>query len=217
MRVFVPAPPVSPYKAEDAPCVVIGLGCPFLGDDSVGIQVVRALQGCWEDDAVRLVESHAGGLLLLEELAGTQCAIVIDALLDERRPVGEVVVAGIDGSSEHSTCGHDCDLPGAIALGKAMGLALPQAIHLVAIVAQDVGTFTETLSPAVQAAIPQACHVVQRIVAGEAVAQQTESFQESFPASRQASLQGCLTGRRPIGARCCTPRAVVSSTVVRAP
>ena len=61
--------------------IVIGLGSPFLSDDSVGPRVVRELarQGC---DGVRLVESHAGGMLLLEDLAGTRRAIIVDALLD---------------------------------------------------------------------------------------------------------------------------------------
>ena len=70
--------------------VVIGLGSPFLSDDSVGPRVVRELarRGV---SGVRLVEAHAGGLLLLEELAGARRAVIVDALLDERRTPGEVV------------------------------------------------------------------------------------------------------------------------------
>jgi len=72
--------------------VVIGLGSPFLSDDSVGPRVVRRLaeQGL---PNVRLVEAHAGGLLLLEELNGARRAVIIDALLDERRTAGEIHLA----------------------------------------------------------------------------------------------------------------------------
>ncbi|MBK8114159.1 MAG: hypothetical protein IPK44_06245 [Candidatus Accumulibacter sp.] len=54
------------------------------------------------------MESRAGGLLLLGELAGATRAIIVDALLDSRRTPGGVVVAGIHGSSQNAACGHDC-------------------------------------------------------------------------------------------------------------
>jgi hydrogenase maturation protease len=145
--------------------VVVGLGSPFLGDDSIGPRVIRELAGGFGPD-IRLVEAHAGGLLLLEELAGMRQAVIVDALLDSRRTPGEVIVAGIDGDSCHAACGHDCSLPQALALGRAMGLRLPDDndIYLVAIVAEDVSTFTENLSPMVAAALPRACRTVRELI-----------------------------------------------------
>lgn len=141
--------------------VIIGLGSPFLTDDSVGPRVVRelasrALAG------VRLVESHAGGLLLLEELAGAKRAVIVDALLDATRRPGELVLAGIDANSCNAACSHDCNLAQALAIGRAMGLPLPDHadIHLVAIVARDVTSFGECLTPEVAAAVPKACDAV---------------------------------------------------------
>ncbi len=148
--------------------VVVGLGCPFLGDDSVGIQVIRHLRhlagSCSAN--IRLVESHAGGLLLLEELTGARQAIIIDAVLDDRRVPGEVVVANMDMSSCHAACGHDCDLPQAMAIGRAMGMPLPDNdhIHLVGVVAENVSTFTEHLSTLVAAALPLACQTVWELI-----------------------------------------------------
>ena len=141
--------------------IVIGLGSPFLSDDSVGPRVVRGLAGR-ELAGVRLVESHAGGLLLLEELAGSQRAVIVDALLDERRKPGEVVVANIDTASHNASCSHDCSLPEALAIGRAMGFSLPtdENICLVGIVAKDVSTFSESLTPDVAAAIDNACDIV---------------------------------------------------------
>jgi hydrogenase maturation protease len=148
--------------------VVIGLGSPFLTDDGVGPRVVRELarQGF---SGARLVEAHAGGLLLVEELAGTSRAVIVDALMDERRRPGEVVVAGIDGATNNASCSHDCDLAQALALGRALGLALPDdgAVFLVGIVAGDVHTFGQTLSPAVEAAVSGACAEVRARLTGE--------------------------------------------------
>jgi len=138
--------------------VVIGLGSPFLSDDSVGPRVVRELAGRGLS-GVRLVEAHAGGLLLLEELAGAKRAVIVDALLDERRTPGDVVVADIGTASHNAACSHDCSLPEALTIGRAMGMPLPgdDAIRLVGIVAKDVTTFGESLTPDVAAAVQKAC------------------------------------------------------------
>lgn len=145
--------------------VVIGLGSPFLSDDSVGPRVVREL-AMQQLPGVRLVESHAGGLLLLEELAGAERAVIVDALVDERRTPGEVVVADIDTASHNAACSHDCSLPEALAMGRAMGLPLPadEAIRLIGIVARDVSTFSETLTPNVAAAVHTACDAVRAFI-----------------------------------------------------
>ncbi|WP_246163322.1 hydrogenase maturation protease [Oryzomonas sagensis] len=146
--------------------VVIGLGSPFLTDDSVGPRVVRELAG-EEHPGVRFVEAHAGGLLLLEELSGTRGAIIIDALLDENLPPGEVVVSGIQRASHNAACSHDCGLPEALDIGRAMGMPLPDDsdISLVAVVARDVTTFSEALTPEVEAAVQRACTAVRSILA----------------------------------------------------
>ena len=146
--------------------VVIGLGSPFLSDDSVGPRVVRELAARGLA-GVRLVEAHAGGLLLLEELAGASRAVIVDALLDEHRRPGEIVLAGLGQASCNASCSHDCSLPEALLLGRAMGLPLPPdaAIHLVGIVARDVTSFSEQLTPEVAAALQGACDAVCGVLA----------------------------------------------------
>jgi hydrogenase maturation protease len=156
--------------------VVIGLGSPFLADDSVGPRVVRELAG-EAFPGVRFVEAHAGGLLLLEELAGARGAIIIDALIDENLPPGEVVVSGIEGKSHNAACSHDCGLPEALDIGRAMGMPLPDDsdISLVAVVAGDVTTFSETLTPEVEAAVERACRAVRSILAGNGAGSPAEA------------------------------------------
>jgi hydrogenase maturation protease len=146
--------------------VVIGLGSPFLSDDSVGLRVIRKLASL-NLPGVRLVESHAGGLLLLEELEGEQQAVIVDALLDERRLPGEIVVADIAVASNNISCSHDCSLPEALAIGRGMGMVLPadEAIHLVGIVAKDVTTLSEQLTRLVEAALDTATEQVCMLLA----------------------------------------------------
>jgi hydrogenase maturation protease len=143
--------------------IVLGLGSPYLSDDSVGPRVVRELARSGQESGIRFVEAHAGGLLLVEELAGARGAVIVDALLDPRRSPGQVVLADVHGASRNLSCSHDCSLSEALALGRAMGIPLPEdgAIQLVAIVASDVTSFSEALTPEVEAALPEACAAVR--------------------------------------------------------
>lgn len=147
--------------------VVIGLGSPFLSDDSIGPRVVRNLvaEGA---DGVRFVELHAGGLLLLEELEGAEQAIIVDAMLDAGRPAGTVLVGDIGIAANNACCSHDCDLPQTLSIGQALGMKLPTPdnIVLVAVVAADVISFDEKLTPAVEAALPEACQIIRTLIKG---------------------------------------------------
>lgn len=155
---------IEPEAATDM--VVIGLGSPYLSDDGIGPRVVRQLaEKGW--GGIRLVEAHAGGLLLLEHLDGAKRAVIVDALLDGRRTPGEVVASGLDGATCNASCSHDCTLPEALAIGRAMGVVLPDDgdIQLVGIVARDVTSFGESLSPELAAALPKACAAVWAFLA----------------------------------------------------
>lgn len=84
---------------------------------------------------------------------------IIDALLDERRTAGEIHLAKLDVATRNVSCGHDCSLQETLAIGRALGMELPEDrdIHLLAIVAGNVTTFSEQLTPAVEAALGEAC------------------------------------------------------------
>ena len=139
--------------------IVIGLGNPILRDDSVGLRVVRALQSQLEGVAdVEVSEDSHGGLRLMERLVGFQRAIIVDAIVTGAQP-GTLHVLTVGGpATQRSASAHDVDLPTALAVGRRAGAQLPESenILVVAIEAEDVLTFGEQLSPAVEAAVPQA-------------------------------------------------------------
>ena len=145
--------------------LVVGLGSPFLSDDGVGPRVVRELerQGC---PGVGLIVSHAGGLSLIEQLEGTERAVIVDALVDRRRRPGEVLTTHLEAATRNASCSHDCSLAEALAVGRALGMNLPpdEAIHLVAIVAGDVTTFGERLTQPVAEAVERACLAIRAII-----------------------------------------------------
>lgn len=158
--------------------VVVGLGNPILGDDGVGWQVAEAVRAALPTampaagtsivPEVEVDYLALGGLSLMERLIGYERAIIIDAIQTKEGQVGEVycfeMPALPDFSAGHTTAAHDTSLPTALKIGRAMGAALPARIDIVAIEAERVYDFSEELTPAVAAAVPQAAAAVLTIL-----------------------------------------------------
>jgi len=144
--------------------LVLGLGNPILTDDGVGIYVVRKVAACCQRDDVAFAEASVGGLRLLDVLAGYERVIIVDAIQTRDGRPGDIYRIHLDDlrASLHSGSTHDLSLPGALALGRGAGLALPaeEDIVIVAIEVEDVLTFGETCTSAVAAAIPRAVEMV---------------------------------------------------------
>jgi len=151
--------------------LVIGLGNPILGDDGVGWRVVEEIarktvnQPDVEVDCVAL-----GGLSLMERMTGCKRVVLVDSIYTGKKPVGTVSQFLLpdlpDLSSGHTTAAHDTSLRNALNVGRSMEIPLPrdEDVHIVAIEAESVYDFSETLSPPVEAAIPQAVRAVLQLI-----------------------------------------------------
>jgi hydrogenase maturation protease len=145
--------------------LMLGLGNPILTDDGVGIHVVRAAATqCSAANGVTFAEASVGGLRLLDLLAGYDRVILVDAIQTHAGRPGDIYQlspADLQGTL-HSSSTHDLSLPGALALGRALGTSLPgdEAIVFIAVEVEDILTFGETCTPAVTAAIPCAVEAV---------------------------------------------------------
>ena len=155
--------------------LVVGLGNPILGDDGVGWKVAEEVkrqlpspfQGEGQDVRVDVECLSVGGISLMEHLVGYERAILIDALaLDE--PIGSILVLKLSDlpnySAFHTTNPHDTSLQTAIEMGKSMGAHLPDDVMVVGIATKHVYDFSETLSPPVADAVPQAVKFVQDLL-----------------------------------------------------
>jgi hydrogenase maturation protease len=137
--------------------IVVGLGNPILGDDGVGWRVAQALSQ--EGDWAREVEVDClalGGLSLMERLVGYERAIIIDAICTRGSPPG------------HARCFSLEELPD-LKVGRSMGAMWPEEIIIVAVEAEHVYDFSEMLSPAVAAAVPEAVQMVLALLAADPV------------------------------------------------
>lgn len=147
--------------------LILGLGNPLITDDSVGLRVIEALKPLLADRAdVEVSEDYWGGLRLMERMIGFDRAIVVDAIQTGASPgvIHQLTPDGIP--TQRSASAHDVNLTTALELGRKAEAHLPKNsdIHLVGIEAEDILTFGEQCTPAVQAAIPHAVESVLKIL-----------------------------------------------------
>lgn len=138
--------------------VIIGIGNPLLGDDGVGIRVVRELEGSLAGRSdVALRELYCGGLRLVEAMVGYDRAVVVDALVTGRYPPGTVVRLTVaeSFSSRNASSSHDADFRTAWELGVLTGLPLPAHLTVWGVEAGRVDEFTTRLTGDVAAAVPR--------------------------------------------------------------
>ena len=144
--------------------LVLGLGNPILTDDGVGIYVVREVAARYQQDGVTFAEASVGGLRLLEHLEGYERVIMVDAIQTRDGKPGDIYRLHPNElrASLHSGSTHDLSFPGALALGRGMGMVLPSDDDIVifAIQVEDILTFGESCTSAVAAAIPSAAETV---------------------------------------------------------
>jgi hydrogenase maturation protease len=145
--------------------VVIGLGNPILGDDAVGLHVARALQGVLAGvRGLVFKELHAGGMRIMDAVAGFERAVIVDAMCSGSLAPGSVrrLEAAQLGRARNLASTHDTNLPTALELGRVLGLRMPSEVTVFGIEAREVETFGEALSEEVLRSVPEAVRLISR-------------------------------------------------------
>jgi hydrogenase maturation protease len=144
--------------------LVLGMGNTILCDDGIGIYVVREVAEHFRREDVHFDEASVGGLRILDVVGGYDRVVMVDAIQTRDGKPGEIHRLSPQDLklSLHAGSSHDLSLPGALALGRGMGLRLPdeEDFVILAIEAEDVLTFAERCTPAVHKAIPRAVDAV---------------------------------------------------------
>jgi len=149
--------------------LVIGLGNPILGDDGVGWKIAQTLldQGGFPPD-VEVDFLALGGISLMERLIGYDQAILIDAIVTNKNPIGTVLSFDLKDlpyrDIGHMGSPHDTSLPNAIQMGLKLGAHLPSDIKVVAVESQNIFDFSEELTTPVKNAIPKAVSLVNELI-----------------------------------------------------
>ena len=141
--------------------LVLGLGNPILTDDGVGVRVAEIVRVRLLDKAhIDVTETSVGGLTLMEAMIGYDRVFLIDAMHkngDKPGTIHRMTLEELQAISptQHSSSPHDTNLITALEMGKRMGMRLPQEIVIYAISVENVIDFSDQLTPAVAAAVPQ--------------------------------------------------------------
>jgi hydrogenase maturation protease len=141
--------------------LLLGMGNPILTDDAIGIRLAREFKRRLADQAdVTVVEEcGVGGLNLLDLVAGHARLVVIDSIrTDDGVPA---TWYRFDGRSLHETMNmtnvHDANFATALELGRQMGMVVPEEAdcHIFAVEIADNITFSEEMTPDLEAAFPE--------------------------------------------------------------
>lgn len=144
--------------------LILGVGNPFLCDDSIGLHIARALQDKVRQKNITVIETGAAGLELLELLSGYDRAIIIDAAQTGEGSPGHVyrlVPESLNRSQNLSTL-HSVDFITALKLARRIGLQLPQQIVIFAVEVKDIDTVSEECTPEVMKSISSCIGMVFR-------------------------------------------------------
>ncbi len=150
--------------------VVAGLGNAYRRDDGAGPAIAAEVSGQLTDEAgVELVGPLGDPLDLLGLWDGADLAVVIDAVGPDAVPgavhVEEVAARPAGGGVPKPVSStHGIDLAGVLRLAAAVGRA-PARVVVVGIAGADFGR-GEGLSPAVQAAVPEAARRAVEVIRG---------------------------------------------------
>jgi hydrogenase maturation protease len=171
----------SAGSAESAPspgrCLVLGLGNTLISDDGFGPAVVEACCRLraervrengergdgGKQPAVEFLDAAAAGLRLLDLLAGSERALILDVVQSGLYPPGTLLEWPAAAASNGRSLGgsHQCDLLTALALGRALGVPLPGEVTLLVAEAEDLETIAERLTREVERAVPRAAALVE--------------------------------------------------------
>jgi hydrogenase maturation protease len=144
--------------------LVLGIGNLLMGDEGVGVHVLRELEQEALTPGVRLLDGGTGGVSLLVELDGADDIIMVDATRDGQ-PAGTITFLQPEfvGELPRGLGAHDFGLKDLFAAAALLG-RLPR-IHLYTIAVEEVRPMCTELSPAVAAAMPEVIHAVRGLAA----------------------------------------------------
>ncbi|HXD85681.1 MAG TPA: hydrogenase maturation protease [Urbifossiella sp.] len=149
--------------------LVAGIGNIFFGDDAFGVEVVRALALRPLPDAVQVKDFGIRGFDLASALvSGYDATILVDAVPRGGEP-GTLYCLEIEPeahSDESAVDGHSLDPVSVLRLAESLGVPARQLLLVGC--EPSPGTpdddFTEGLSPAVRAAVPEAVAMIESLV-----------------------------------------------------
>jgi hydrogenase maturation protease len=153
---LTPTPPPAPAAA--APVLVLGLGNDILCDDAIGLRVVRRVAeqlAASPDPDIAVAETQEMGLCLLDHIADRRDLVLVDSIQTGTAPPGHLHEMGADDLRRLAgPSPHFLGVGETLALGRQLGLAMPQRVRILAIEVAEPRVLSAAMTPALEAALP---------------------------------------------------------------
>ncbi|MGA3082013.1 MAG: hydrogenase maturation protease [Terracidiphilus sp.] len=145
-------------------CLILACGNTLRGDDGVGLYLAEWAEQRFTDQAgVRVIARQQWTPELAEDVARAQSVLFIDCSIDS--PPGSVNLTPVQpATSAQGLATHHLGAAELLALARELYASLPRNAQLLTIGAGST-ELGEVFSDAVQAALPEACRLIEETVA----------------------------------------------------
>lgn len=143
--------------------LILGIGNLLMGDEGVGVHVVRLLEQEGLPSHVDVLDGGTGGFHLLDELCSHRQVVLIDATMDGK-PSGTVTLTEPRYASDFppTLTAHDIGLRDLMVSAALIG-ELPR-MRLITISIDNMQTMQMTLSPPIRSAVPRVVEHVWQLI-----------------------------------------------------
>ena len=142
--------------------LVLGMGNSLLSDDAVGLIVADSAEKAIDLPDVEVKTTQSAGFRLVELLIGYDKVIVVDAIISDRAPAGEVywLELGELVRPLKAVANHNIHLADALELGRKLNQPMPREVKVLAIEVEDNLTLRERVGDVALAAVPKAVEMI---------------------------------------------------------
>ena len=142
--------------------LVLGMGNPLISDDAVGLLIAEEVEKRVERNDVEVKYGEVAGFRLVDLMAGHQIAIIVDAIMSDRAPVGEAYWLELDKlrSPLRTKSNHNIHIADALDLGRGLGMDMPHTVRVLAVEVEDCCTLCEQVGPRALESIPTAVEMI---------------------------------------------------------
>jgi hydrogenase maturation protease len=149
--------------------LLLGLGNDILSDDGVGLRVAAALRRRLANHRdLTVVETAEMGLSLLDQIVDVDVLVLVDAVLTGKAAPGFVhELDGADLATLPAISPHFLGVGETLALGRKLGLSMPNEVRIFAIEVADPFTVSTQLTPELESALPGIIDRIARAVEPE--------------------------------------------------
>lgn len=146
-----------PLFQREKTTLVLGLGNDILGDDAIGLQIIRELRRRLPIGGnIEAVESEEMGLALLDIISGYRKLVLIDSVKTGQAPAGTIHELPLDDVETLPLMApHFFGIGEILLLGRQLQLPMPDEVSILGIEVTDPFTVTNSMSNALQIELPR--------------------------------------------------------------